>query len=69
VTGGEPGIFGMSGVCDAMMFNLHSNTPAIIFGPGDVAIAHSPDEYIEIDELVRAAKIMAHLIVDWCGVA
>jgi acetylornithine deacetylase len=69
VTGGEPRIFGLSGVCDAMMFNLHSNTPAIIFGPGDVAKAHSPDEYIEIDELVRAAKIMAHLIVDWCGVA
>ncbi|HEX7021709.1 MAG TPA: M20/M25/M40 family metallo-hydrolase, partial [Trueperaceae bacterium] len=65
----RPRVMGMSGVCDVMMFNLHSPTPAVVFGPGDVAIAHSPDEYIEIDQLVRAAKIMAHTLVDWCGVA
>lgn len=65
----EPGIFGMSGVCDAMMFNLHSSTPAVVFGPGDLALAHGPDEYVEIDQLVCAAKIMARSIVDWCGIA
>ena len=69
VTGERPGIFGMSAVCDAMMFNLHSSTPAVIFGPGDLGIAHSPDEYVEIDELVRAAMILAATIVSWCGVA
>ncbi len=69
VVGADPGIFGLSAVCDAMMFNLHSSTPALVFGPGDVAIAHSPDEYIEIEELMRAAKIMARTLIDWCGVA
>lgn len=51
-----------------MMFNLYSTTPAVIFGPGTFAVAHAPDEYIEIEELVRATKIMAHAIVSWCGV-
>jgi acetylornithine deacetylase len=62
-------VYGLSGVCDAMMFNLYSKTPAVVFGPGDVALAHSPDEYVEVSELVRAAKVMAHAIVDWCGLA
>ena len=65
----EPRVLGFSSVCDAMMFNLYSETPAVVFGPGDVAVAHGPDEYVEIDELVRAAKILALTIVEWCGVA
>lgn len=69
VTGKTPAIYGMSAVCDAMIFNLHSATPAIIFGPGDLSLAHGPDECIEIEQLVRAAKIMAHTLVTWCGVA
>lgn len=69
ITGETPPIFGAPFACDAMMFNLYSSTPAVIFGPGDVGVAHSPDEYIEIDELVRAAKIMACTLVNWCGIA
>jgi len=68
VTGHNPRIYGMAAACDAMMFNLYSTTPAVIFGPGTFAVAHAPDEYIEIEELVRATKIMAHAIVSWCGV-
>jgi acetylornithine deacetylase len=67
VDGLEPRVIGLSSVCDAMMFNLYSSTPAVVFGPGDLAVAHGPDEYIEIDQLIRAAKILALTIVDWCG--
>lgn len=69
VDGREPRVLGLSSVCDAMMFNLHSQTPAVVFGPGDLAVAHGPDEYVEIDELLRAAKILALTIVEWCGTA
>jgi acetylornithine deacetylase len=67
VDGREPRVLGLSSVCDAMMFNLHSNTPAVVFGPGDLAVAHGPGEYIEIAELVRATRIIARTIVAWCG--
>ena len=35
---------------------------AIVFGPGDIAQAHTVDEYIEISQLVEHAKIMAEFL-------
>jgi acetylornithine deacetylase/succinyl-diaminopimelate desuccinylase family protein len=40
-----------------------------IFGPGRIAQAHSPDEYVEIDQLVAASKAMALTAAAWCGLA
>jgi acetylornithine deacetylase len=69
VVDSKPDIVGFSAVCDAMIFNLHSPTPAVIFGPGDLSLGHGADEYIEVEQLVRASKILACAIVEWCGVA
>jgi acetylornithine deacetylase/succinyl-diaminopimelate desuccinylase family protein len=38
-----------------------------IFGPGRIAQAHSPNEYVEIDQLVAACKAMALTTAQWCG--
>jgi acetylornithine deacetylase/succinyl-diaminopimelate desuccinylase-like protein len=43
--------------------------PVVTLGPGRMSVAHSPDEHVAIDDLVRAAKILALAIVAWCGVA
>lgn len=48
--------------CDARHFGRY-NIPTAIFGPGSLSTAHASDEYIHIDELVRAAKILALFIV------
>lgn len=53
--------------CDAFMFNLFSQTPAVIFGPSG-ANAHAPDEYIEIEGLSHLIEVYARTIVEWCGV-
>ena len=37
--------------------------------PGSLLVAHGPDEHVEIDDLIDAAKIYALAIVEWCGVA
>jgi acetylornithine deacetylase/succinyl-diaminopimelate desuccinylase family protein len=37
-----------------------------IFGPGRIAQAHSPDEYVEIEQLVAACKAMALTAAKWC---
>jgi succinyl-diaminopimelate desuccinylase len=34
-------------------------TPTLIFGPGDPALAHQPNEYVEIERMVEAARIYA----------
>jgi putative selenium metabolism hydrolase len=35
--------------------------PTIGFGPADVALAHTPDEFVEVSELVKAAVFYAAL--------
>ncbi len=43
--------------------------PTVIFGPGDVRLAHSRDESIDVGEISTAAKALALCVVEWCGVA
>ena len=40
-----------------------------IFGPGRIAQAHSPDEYVEVEQLISACKAMALAAAAWCGAA
>jgi acetylornithine deacetylase len=42
--------------------------PTIAFGPGDIALAHAVDEYVPVDELVRAAQVLAVAAMRFCGV-
>jgi acetylornithine deacetylase len=39
--------------------------PAVCFGPGDIALAHSAEEYVLVREIERAADVMTTLISDW----
>jgi acetylornithine deacetylase len=43
--------------------------PTIAFGPGDIAVAHAVDESVPVDELVRAAQVLAVAAMRFCGVA
>jgi len=36
--------------------------PTVIIGPGDVALAHKPNEYIEIRHLWKATEIFNHVM-------
>jgi len=41
--------------------------PTIIYGPGELAEAHTTNESIAVAELVDAARVYARLIAGWCG--
>lgn len=45
-----------------------AGTPAIGFGPGDIELAHTIDESVDVDELVRAAQLLAVCSMRFCGV-
>jgi acetylornithine deacetylase len=53
--------------CDSFMFNLYSETPALIWGPRG-GNAHAPDEYIEVEPFMDLVKTYALTIAEWCGV-
>lgn len=50
--------FSTNGVATAGLFGL----PTVGFGPGHEAQAHTPDEYIEIEHLVKAAAFYASFV-------
>ena len=52
--------------CDSFMFNLHSQTPAVIWGPKG-GNAHAPDEYIDVEDFFNLVKLYALTMVEWCG--
>lgn len=39
--------------------------PAICFGPGDIGLAHSAEEYVEIDEIERATVVLSEFVSEW----
>jgi acetylornithine deacetylase len=67
VVGRSAPMVGMGGASDAMIFNLYSNTPAVVFGPGSIRTAHSPDEFVETADVIAATYILALTILDYCG--
>jgi acetylornithine deacetylase len=57
-------------VCYATEASLFQagGAPAVVCGPGDIAQAHTPDEYIEIAELEKCLAFLAR-VVDWAEAA
>jgi acetylornithine deacetylase len=53
---------------DAATFS-RAGTPTVVFGPGSVRQAHAVDEFVPLDELVRAAQVMAVAAMRFCGVS
>ena len=62
-SGSLPELTGMRATTDAAMLAGKGGIPTVVFGPGSIAQAHKPDEFIAIDELVNAAYIYAHTAV------
>jgi acetylornithine deacetylase len=54
---------------DGAMMSRFANTPAVTFGPGNIAVAHETNEYVEIEEILSATKAIGATVLDWCGIA
>ena len=54
----------MSAWTDAALLN-DADIPAICFGPGDIMVAHAAEEYVRMDEIERATRVLTHLAVAW----
>ena len=47
---------------------LYANAPTVGFGPRAGNFG-GPDEWLDVDDFLRAVKTLALLIVRWCGTA
>ena len=58
---GEAVIEGAHYATDAGIFNA-VGVPTVVFGPGDIAQAHTESEYIEVAQLTQAVEIIERLL-------
>ncbi|MEG3131682.1 M20 family metallopeptidase [Pantoea cypripedii] len=52
----EPGPFGFQGGCDLVHFRT-LGAKGVVVGPGALAVAHKPDEFVPVEEFIAAAYI------------
>ena len=52
---------------DMRLFINQGDTPTVMYGPGDVKMAHAADENVPIDEVVECAEVLAQWIRDQLG--
>lgn len=55
---------GLSAWTDAALLNA-AGIPAICFGPGDIALAHSAEEFVPVEEIEKATAVLARVASDW----
>ncbi len=56
-TGAEPDTYGGPYGSDLRLLTGIGGIPTVQYGPGDTAVAHAPDEYVAIDDVVTCAEV------------
>lgn len=65
--GSEHGIHPGPFACDMRHLVNQGGIPSIIFGPGTIAQAHKPDEYICVQEYLDCINYLIEFIWAWCN--
>ena len=60
ITGEDPGINAFAAGSDAPYMGF----PTVVCGPGSIDQAHTTNEFVELKEVVSAAKIYLHVVLD-----
>lgn len=60
-SGSEPGFKGVRSWTDAQPL-FSEGIPPVIFGPGDLSVAHTPFEHVSLEEIVSAGHILAETV-------
>ena len=53
--------------CDMRHLVNRGKIPSVIYGPGDIAQAHKPDEYISITEFLESIQTLIAFLPAWCN--
>jgi acetylornithine deacetylase len=68
VTGSRAPVEGVTYGADMRLLVNAGGIPTVLFGPGDVRVAHMPDEFVPLDELHAAARTLVVAGLRFCGV-
>jgi acetylornithine deacetylase len=65
--GKPPTVQGVTYGSDLRLFTNHGDTPAVLYGPGNIFDAHTVNEHVDLEEVVAATKVLAYIVTQWCG--
>ncbi len=60
--GGQPGFLLKTGTADVNLVAPAWGCPALVYGPGDSALDHTPHEHLSLDEYARAVDVLVHAL-------
>jgi acetylornithine deacetylase len=69
VTGSATAVEGVTYGSDMRLLVNAGRMPTVLFGPGDVRVAHMPDEHVAVSDLETAARVLTLSAVRFCGAA
>jgi acetylornithine deacetylase len=67
VTGRRPALLGVPYGADMRLFIGMGDTPCVIYGPGDVRLAHGADEHVPLAEVEACARVLAAWVAEELG--
>jgi len=67
ITGRRPALLGVPYGADMRLFINVGDTPCVIFGPGDVRLAHGANERVPLAEVEACARVLAAWVVEELG--
>jgi len=65
--GREPVLEGMTYASDARHLERVAGTPTLVFGPGDVRVAHGPNEHVSLKQLEETVRTLSLAILRFTG--
>lgn len=65
--GREAGFEAVTYGSDMRIFCNYAGIPTVLYGPGDVSLAHTVNEHVVIEEVMEAVFSIAGMLVSWCG--
>jgi len=65
--GVEADVAAMPASCDAWFYANYLKIPTFVFGPGSMEVAHSRDEHIVMDDIIKAAQALYLHTKNYCG--
>jgi acetylornithine deacetylase len=65
LTGSTVGMHGVPYGSDLRFYVNDAQMPAVLFGPGDVRLAHTVDEHVPIREVLHVARVLTATLLGW----
>jgi acetylornithine deacetylase len=66
-TGTETPVIGVPYWTDGAVLSQIGSIPTCLFGPGDIGVAHSADEYVNLENVLTSAHVYRKIIQRYCS--